>query len=169
MVLFLFCAISTLVIFIERPNDDTLGHLTLVYDFSEGAYTSESGWTYDNRIDTLTYVASPNNMILILRTQYYYGYPLAINTSSWWVSKEVTIGSIPAVIVSENAGIGEYDCWACEINNQSYVFFDRDLGILVGQDWTNETYTFSTQFGLGDWWDHAWSYERDPHTFRNDR
>ena len=99
------CALSSLVIFIERPSDDTLGNLTLVYNFSEGIYTSESGWTYENRIDTLAYIASQNNMMIILRTQYYCECPLAINVSSWWVSKEVAIGLTSATILSENISL----------------------------------------------------------------
>jgi hypothetical protein len=138
MFLFLLCAISMLVIFIERPNDDSLGHLSLKYEFSEGTFTSESGWTYENRIDNLTYIASRNNIKAILRTQYYYGYPLAINASSWEVSKEVTLGSTPAIIVSDNTNVAGHECWACEISNQSYVFFDIESDILVQQYWTSE-------------------------------
>jgi hypothetical protein len=132
------CALGTLFLFIERPGGDTLGKLSLVYDFSEGIYTSESGWTYENRTDTLTYIASPNNMVILLRTQYYCGYPLAINVSSWWDSKEVIIGSNSATIVSNHTEVAGYDCWGCEINNESYAFFDKVSGIFVHLEWISE-------------------------------
>jgi hypothetical protein len=138
MILFLLCAPGMLFLFLERPDDDTLGNLTLVYDFNERIYTSESGWTHENRIDTLTYVASPNIMNILLRTQYYCGYPLAVDVSSWWVSKEVTIGLIPATVVSEDSQVAGYDCWECEINNQSYAFYDMLSGIFVHQEWASE-------------------------------
>ncbi|MHA2351655.1 MAG: hypothetical protein ACXABX_00875 [Candidatus Thorarchaeota archaeon] len=108
--------------------------LTLIYDFYEGELSDELEWIHSYRTDVLTYVASPNNMIVMLRTQHYCGYPLVVDMESWDNGEYVNIGMYSALIMETTTLFG-HDCWICRIGNQTFLHYDMDSGILVNYYW----------------------------------
>ena len=120
------------ILFLEYPDDDTLGKLTLEYDYIyEKLVNGPDGV---EREDTLTYFVSQNSMIPVLRMQSYYGYPLAVDVESWEVNETVNLGSYSAVVIGATFTYG-HDCWECEIGNQTYVEYDMDVGLLIRYHW----------------------------------
>ncbi len=114
-----------------------------MYEVVYGTNTNGSEWIYESISTNLTYIASPNNMMIVLSTSYYYGFPLAVNVSSWGLSKNVTIGIHLGTVVDEFS-IAGYDCWKCEIEFNSCVYYDKVTGIYVqsyfiGNDGTDRT------------------------------
>ncbi|MFW9835802.1 MAG: hypothetical protein ACFFEK_17500, partial [Candidatus Thorarchaeota archaeon] len=103
------------IVFLESPDDDTLGKLTIVYKVYEER--SESDW--NESADSLTYYVSSNSMKAVLKTRYYFGYPLAADVETWDYYESVTLGTHTALIVGTSDAYG-YDCWDCEINNQTF-------------------------------------------------
>ena len=123
------------VVFLEYPDDDTLGKLTIVYEIYEERIENGSDWSL--RVDPLTFYVSSNNMGIVLKRSYYLGYPLAVDTESWEHNMSVTLGLNSAIVVGTTDVYG-HDCWGCEINNQTYLFYDMYSGILVGYEWISQ-------------------------------
>lgn len=132
--LLLLCAAGTSFLFLDYPDDDTVRELTLIYEFYEGILSDELEWINSYRTDVLTYVASPNNMRVILKTQYYCEYPLAVDMESWDIGEYVNIGMYSALIVG-TTDIFVFDSWECQIGNQTFLHYDMDSGILVNYEW----------------------------------
>lgn len=130
--LFLVCAAVMPFVFLQFPNDDTIGELTLVYEY----YEMQTDGSSFNRFDTLSYVVSPNNLKIVMHTQYYCGYALVEDVQYWNNGVSVTIGmnSYSALIVG-TIDFGSYDCWICQKDNQTTLLYDMDSGILVNFHW----------------------------------
>lgn len=127
-------------LFLVRPtaNDGTLRKLTLTYSRNEMAYTNESGWTDQSSTDDLVYYVALSNMEIILGNQLYYNLPLAVSIGSWYVNAPVNVGSY-AGIVTDSDNLSGHDVWLCEIQTETgslVVSYDRQVGVLVGGDWT---------------------------------
>ncbi|MFX1559952.1 MAG: hypothetical protein ACFFBL_05155 [Promethearchaeota archaeon] len=115
-------------VFLKYPDDDTLGKLTIIYEIYEESGVNGSDWSINE--DALTYYTTANNMRIVLSSQYYLGYPLAADVESWDYGDSVTLGMHSAFIVGTSEAYS-YDCWDCEINNQTFLRYDMDSGILV--------------------------------------
>ena len=120
----------------DLGDDDTLRKLTLVYDYVEDFQINGSWVIGDSRTDTLDYVVSHNNMKTVLRTQYYAGFPLAIDSGSWSIGEWVIIESYFALVVAYD-DLNGYNCCICEIDTgyTSVVSYDSVTGVLVMLEW----------------------------------
>jgi hypothetical protein len=127
-------------LFLSNPgvNDDTIRRLALVYDFYERDNSSGSGYSDVTREDTLTYVVTLNNKIVVLSTQFYCNVPLAKNVESWEILEPVNIGSYAAIVNGSEWKSG-YDCWTCQLEDGSLVAYDKATGVLIYGEW-HETY-----------------------------
>lgn len=134
--LFLLSAAAIPFLLMEFPDDDTLGELTLLYEFIEVTFDEEQNEVY--REDSMTYVVSPNNMRAILKTQYYCGYPLAEDVEFWYLNASLIIGAYSAVVVDTDYSY-DYYCWKCEIDNETFLLYDVESGIFVHSYWADES------------------------------
>jgi hypothetical protein len=143
--LLISCAIIVPWFFPQISNDDQTGWLTLTYSVEEQVFRNGTELQSTERTHNLTYVASMNNMELILSWQYYYGFPLVTNVSSWEIHDDVKIGTENAIVI-EQISIGERDCWSCEINPNKSVIYDKVTGLLVQIFWiTFDSVPYGTQ------------------------
>ncbi|MBY8996815.1 MAG: hypothetical protein KGD60_03715 [Candidatus Thorarchaeota archaeon] len=124
-----------LFIFLDLPNDDRVRGITLVYNGHVSTYTATSGWSSNYYSDELIYVVSRNNIRLVLDGQYYRDYPLMLDVSSWEILASVSIGEHTAIIVNETRKYG-YDCWTCEIDNETTAYYDKEEGLFVHSYWS---------------------------------
>lgn len=124
------CSASMFVIFLDIPNDDRLRNISLGYKFHDASYTSISGWSSDDEFETISCVVSRVNIFQVLANQYYKGYPVRLDVGSWHLSESVDIGAHTA-IVTNGTMWREYDCWICEIDEETSVYYDRETGLLI--------------------------------------
>ena len=125
-----------LFIFLDLPNDDRVRGITLAYNAEDSSYATTTGWIHNYYTDELIYVCSRNNMRLVLDGQYYRGYPLMLDVSSWEILALVNIGEHAAIIVNETRMYG-YDCWTCEIDNETTAYYDKEEGLFVHSYWSD--------------------------------
>ncbi len=129
----LICALAMPIIFLRDTavDDEMLRKVTLVYHFIENIYTNQTGWYTNDRADSLSYIVSYNNMRAQLSSQYYYDFPLAVDTESWELNDTVNIGSHSATIYTLDWLSGYY-CWWCQTEDDGPVLsYDNATGILV--------------------------------------
>ncbi|MFW9788309.1 MAG: hypothetical protein ACFFE2_10665 [Candidatus Thorarchaeota archaeon] len=145
---FLLFALATPFILMDRPDNDTTRYLTVEMYYSEEVFNNATGWSYEDRVDTLTYVSSMDDLITVLKTQYYYDYPLAVDVSSWDIHEMVAIGGPIHAEVMRMTTILGHDCWECKVTEESNVFYESDTGLFVLYELFNEN--FSRTFMIQD-------------------
>ncbi len=124
------CSASMLVIFLDLPNDDRLRNISLNYQYHEATYTSISGWNSEDKFESVSCIVSRVNILQVLDNQYYRGYPIRLDVSSWHLSASVNIGNHTAIVTNETTWRG-YDCWVCEIDEETTVYYDKETSLLV--------------------------------------
>ena len=123
------------VVFMEYPDDDTLGKLTMVYDVYEHRIQDGSDWSQST--DDFTFFVSYNSMKSVLKTSYYFGCPLAADAESWEYNETVSIGIYSATVLGTIDAYG-HDSWMCGIDNQTVLFYDMDSGFLIYYNWSSQ-------------------------------
>jgi hypothetical protein len=119
------------VVFLDLPNDDRLRNIAIGYQYHEATYTSISGWSSgEDESESISCIVSRVNILQVLGNQYYRGYPVRLNVSSWHMSMIVDIGEHTAIVTNETVWRG-YNCWICEIDEDTTVYYDRETGLLV--------------------------------------
>jgi hypothetical protein len=76
-------------------------------------------------------------MRLVLKTSYYFGYPLAVDSESWEYNMSVSVGLRSAIVVGTIDAYG-HDSWMCRIDNRTVLFYDMDSGFLVHYNWSSQ-------------------------------
>jgi hypothetical protein len=69
-------------------------------------------------------------MQTVLSSQYYTIFPLATDVSTWEISMTVNFGGLSGLIVG-TVRIFDLDCWECEIDDETSVYYDSASGIFV--------------------------------------
>lgn len=134
-VILIAAAISTpFIFFLDFPSDNRCVDLSLTYKHYQSSYTSQSGWSSTEELTVLTYSVSLNNVSDVLSGESFGGYPLWLNVSTWDVNDAVNIGSTEGIVVGE-LSLYSYDCWKVELDEDTAVFYDKELGIFTQSSW----------------------------------
>lgn len=114
--------------------DDTAKGLTLNYRVIESTYDNQSGWIDISKTETLHFAVPSDYVWDFLNTQYLHDFPLWMNVSSWDIHDSVDIGVHSAEVVDFSNSYG-FDCWTCDIDNESTASYANVTGILIHSDW----------------------------------
>jgi hypothetical protein len=71
----------------------------------------------------------------MLETQYYRDYPVRRDVSSWTLFSVVDLGGQSATVTNVTTLQG-YDCWVCEIDEDTTAYYDQETGLFIRSRWS---------------------------------